>query len=201
MPSLKAAHRAECTFTADEPCRKGFFGLRAGPAGSTSSRKSRLINRAGILHSVTRSSSWHWSSHKHSYNTPTQQTQRALTYSAGRGEKKKKVTQQGNSRAASSLEGPSSKSSAQVCILGCCSRGVAKGTAHSQSCFPALQHPSARWDFTAQHSDAESKVETLTAGSEGCCETPGQSRLSGTQAAVPQQQGWLGVLWQGCIDT
>lgn len=90
VPSLKAAHRAECTFTADESCRKGFFGLRAGPAGSTSSRKSRLINRAGILHSLTRSSSWHWSSHKHSYNTPTQQTQRALTYSAGRGGKKKK---------------------------------------------------------------------------------------------------------------
>lgn len=97
-----------------------FAGLRAGTAGNTGSQKSRLIDRAGILHSVTHSSSWHWSSHKHSYNTPTQQTQHLPCHIVAGG--KKEVMLQGNGRAASSLEGPSSKSSAQISILGCYSQ-------------------------------------------------------------------------------
>lgn len=69
--SFRHWHRAHLQALTNPAGRGSLAGFRAETAGSTGSHKSRLkINRAGILRSVICSSSWHWSSHKRSYNTP-----------------------------------------------------------------------------------------------------------------------------------
>lgn len=76
ISTLRAPEANVGTLTPSESCKKGgggegFYLQTVGleQQGSPSSHKSRFINRAGTLHSVTRSSLRHWSNPKCSYST------------------------------------------------------------------------------------------------------------------------------------
>lgn len=170
---------------------------RQGALGVTS---RDLINRAGIFHSITHVFTALVKSQallQHPYSADT-----ALALWDGcKGKKKSSY-----SKVTAELR-PTQRGPAQVqlksSILRCVARsGVAKSTVHSQSCFPTLQHPSARWDLPELNVQTCTRVE-MPPSSPGSAPKTELRGLSGTRtpSCCTVAAGMPGVLWQACIES
>lgn len=119
--------------------------LRAGTAGSPGSHKSRFNQQSWNI--PLNNTRLHGTGQVTSTPTaPLLRRHSTCLVVRLQGEKKSSY-----SKVTAELR-PTQRGPAQVqlksSILRCVTRsGVAKSTVHSQSCFPTLQHPSARWDL------------------------------------------------------
>lgn len=133
------------------PAKRGGFHLQTEgleQQEAPNSHKSRFVNRAGTLHSVTHSSSWHWSNPKCSYSTQCSTHSTCHIDVGGRRGHTARKQQSCIKLRGTQLYKFSSAQHPRVRY----SPRRAESTVHSQSCFPARQHTPARWAFRAQYS-------------------------------------------------